>query len=209
MPRGRTVWDDEAEDILRDCRRAQHCGQLWQQAIARHGEASREARHAAVDLCKPLGSIPWLDRRPRVMPDEWKSLSSASPDLAAALNKLASAAIAAGLVARAGWREGTKPDSWDWVDHLEQAKEAVQEVIDGPKYIRDAMTEARDKFIYDEWCKGTTAKAIQAQVNGNDAWEAIHSRQGIKQAAERYARRRGLPAPPQRKPGRRNVNKPC
>jgi hypothetical protein len=179
MARGQTVWDDEAKDIVKDCRRVQHCIQLWRQAIERDGEASRKARNIASDLCASLRSITWRDRRPREMPDDWVSLSSGSPELAAALNKLARAAVAALLIADAGWRKGTKPESWEWVDHLEQAKEALQAVIDSPKFIRDPATEARDSFIYDEWCKGTPEKKIRAHVNSHGGWDAIRKRQGI------------------------------
>jgi hypothetical protein len=147
MARGRTVWDDEAEDILKDCRRAQHCIQLWQQAIERHGEASREAKHAAVDLPNSLESLHWGNRRPRVLPDEWDSLSSASPDLAAALVELGGAAAAARPIADAGWRKGTKPDSWDWVERLSQAVEALAAVVEGNRNLVECKKDCMEVIL--------------------------------------------------------------
>jgi hypothetical protein len=64
------------------------------------------------------------------------------------------------------------------------------------QYRRDPATGARDKFIYDESCKGTPWPMIQAKVNAKSEWDAIYSRQGIDSAAKRYAKRLGLPAPP-------------
>jgi hypothetical protein len=65
------------------------------------------------------------------MPDEWDSLSAASPGLADALVKLSRAAEAAGPIADAGRRKGTKPDSWEWVDRLNLAVEALAAVVEG------------------------------------------------------------------------------
>jgi hypothetical protein len=68
------------------------------------------------------------------MPDEWDSLSSASSGLADALVELSRAAEAAGLIADAGWRKGTKPDSWDWVDRLNLAVKALAGLVAGPTH---------------------------------------------------------------------------
>jgi hypothetical protein len=144
MARGRTVWDDEAEDILKNCRLAEHFIQLWQQAIERRGEASREAKNAAMDLSSSLESLHWLDRRPRVMPDEWESLSSASPGLADALVELSRAAKAAGLIADARWRKGTNPDSWDWVDRLNLAVNALITFVEAERDLADCKRDCME-----------------------------------------------------------------
>lgn len=68
---------------------------------------------------------------------------------------------------------------------------------------RDAATEARDKYIYEECCRGTTYKAIIARIKTTPDWEKILGHTGIKAAAVRYAERHKLPKPPSRKSGRR------
>jgi hypothetical protein len=203
MARGRTVWDDEAEDILKDCRRAQHWIQLWQQVIERDGEASRKARHTASDLCASLRSITWRDRRPREMPDDWVSLSSGSPDLAAALNELARAAVAALLIADAGWRKGTKPDSWEWVERLSQAAAMLQEIVEPPppKHRRTSSNDARDELVYDEYVKATDTATIIELIQKNPTWYPLNSAPAIRNAVLRFAKRRGYP-PPRRGQGK-------
>jgi hypothetical protein len=147
MARGRTVWDDDAEDILKDCRRAQHYIQLWRQAIERNEEASREAKHVAMDLSTSLESLPWPDRLPPVTPVEWDSLSSESPALAAALAELGGAASAAGPIAKAGWHKGTKPESWEWVERLSQAVKALAAVVDGNRYLVECKKDCMEVIL--------------------------------------------------------------
>jgi hypothetical protein len=79
---------------------------------------------------------------------------------------------------------------------------AVELLQPPPANIRDAATEARDKFIYDEWQKGTPEPQIRATVNKTAGWTKIGRKQGIKPAAARYAKRHGFPEPLTRKPGR-------
>jgi len=61
---------------------------------------------------------------------------------------------------------------------------------------------ARDRFCYDEWCKGTNCKAIKAAVNVHPAWDPLETIGGIKTAASRYADRMDLPPIPKRRAGR-------
>jgi hypothetical protein len=197
MARGRTGWDDDAEDILKDCRRAQHCIQLWQQEIEQHGEASREAKHAAMDLSNSLESLHWGNRRSRVMPVEWDSLSSASPDLAAALVELGGAAKAAGPITNAGWKKGTKPESWEWVERLSQAAAMLEEIVEPPppKHRRTSSNDARDEFIYEEYLKGTNTAKIIELIKMNTTWYRLDSAAAIRRAVVRFAERRGYPPP--------------
>jgi hypothetical protein len=69
-------------------------------------------------------------------------------------------------------------------------------------YIRDEATESRDELIYNELCKGTPEPKIRGQVNAHEGWGRLTTRQGIQQAAKRYAKRNRLSPPPARKPGR-------
>ena len=66
----------------------------------------------------------------------------------------------------------------------------------------DAPTEERNRFIYEEWPKGTPVKTIRAEVNKHPDWDPIETDNGIKAAAGRYARVHDLPPPRPRKQGR-------
>jgi hypothetical protein len=67
------------------------------------------------------------------------------------------------------------------------------------KVIRGKATEARDHWIYDECCKRTPYESIARNLpKKNPRWFPISSKQGILQAAKRYAERHGLPPPPSR-----------
>jgi hypothetical protein len=72
-----------------------------------------------------------------------------------------------------------------------------------PVNIRDAATEARDKYIYDEWQKGTTEPKIRGKVNSTQGWAKLGTKEGVKRAAQRYAKRHNLTAPTPRNPGRK------
>jgi hypothetical protein len=131
------------------------------------------------------------------MPDDWVSLSSGSPDLAAALNELARAAVAALLIADAGWRKGTKPESWEWVERLSQAAAMLQEIVDPPppKHRRTSSNDARDEFVYDEYVKGTNTATIIELIKKNSAWYPLNTAPAIRNAVLRFAERRGYPPP--------------
>jgi hypothetical protein len=71
----------------------------------------------------------------------------------------------------------------------------------GRRLPRDRKTEARDRWIYQQCCKGRKYQAIAAElgrVAQQKNWTKISSKQGIHQAAVRYARRH-QPAPPPRR----------
>lgn len=64
---------------------------------------------------------------------------------------------------------------------------------------RDKNLESRDKWIYDECCKGTPYDLIVSKLKKKPkSWDRIESKQGIRSAAKRYADRNGLPQVPRR-----------
>ena len=71
----------------------------------------------------------------------------------------------------------------------------------------DEKTDDRDEWIYEQCMSGRAYKAIIAALKGNpQSWERIESVNGIKAAANRYARRKGVLPPPTRQPGRPPCN---
>ena len=65
--------------------------------------------------------------------------------------------------------------------------------------IRDKATEARDKWIYDQCCKGVAYDSIARNLSKkNPKWARIGTKQGILACAKRYAKRKRLPEPPPR-----------
>ncbi len=67
----------------------------------------------------------------------------------------------------------------------------------------DAATEARNKWLYEEACKGTPYKVIVTKLAKKPkSWERIESISGIKRASRAYAERHGLFLPPARQSGR-------
>lgn len=72
---------------------------------------------------------------------------------------------------------------------------------DVPKW--DKATEGRNRWIYEECCKGTPYSTIIRRLNKKPmSWERITSVGGIKKAAIAYATRHGKPRPAQRIAGR-------
>jgi hypothetical protein len=68
--------------------------------------------------------------------------------------------------------------------------------------LRDKATEARDKYIYDEWQRGTGWEEIQRVVNATQGWRHLGRRQSVRAAADRYQKRHPhLPALHPREPG--------
>jgi hypothetical protein len=73
-----------------------------------------------------------------------------------------------------------------------------------PPVLKDAATDARDKWIYEQCWKGVPYKKITAELakkresKPSQDWRIIKSEQGIRDAAKRYAERKELPAPPRR-----------
>lgn len=63
--------------------------------------------------------------------------------------------------------------------------------------------EKRNEWLYRECCKGTKYKTIVARLRQKPkTWPRISRIQGVKNAANRYAKRHGLPPIPSRQPGR-------
>jgi hypothetical protein len=66
---------------------------------------------------------------------------------------------------------------------------------------RDKETEARDKWIYGQCCKGTPHEEIVAELRrraANHGWRVVSSKQRIQQIGNEYADRHGIPKPPPR-----------
>jgi hypothetical protein len=71
--------------------------------------------------------------------------------------------------------------------------------VDNAPVFRDELTEARDKWIYEQCCKGVPYDSIARNLTKqNPRWNSIESKQGILAAARRYAKRRRLPPPHRR-----------
>ena len=64
--------------------------------------------------------------------------------------------------------------------------------------VRDKELEARDKWIYEECCKGTAYALIAIQLKAKLEWNSIDTVPGIRKAGMDYAERHGLPAIPRR-----------
>jgi hypothetical protein len=64
---------------------------------------------------------------------------------------------------------------------------------------RDKPTEARDKWIYEQCCKGVAHDTIAIRLKKKPTtWVRITRKQGIFACAKRYAERHALPLPPPR-----------
>ena len=73
--------------------------------------------------------------------------------------------------------------------------------VDAPQW--DKNTEARNKWLYEQCVKHTTYQAIILKMKTKSKkWARIVSVNGIKKAAEAYARRKQLPPIPRRSAGR-------
>jgi hypothetical protein len=78
-------------------------------------------------------------------------------------------------------------------------------VMQQPPPTSPAVTanDARDKWLYDECCKAVKYETIKRQLAEKKGWEPLDSIQGIKLAANRYAKAHDLSSIPSRQPGRR------
>jgi hypothetical protein len=78
----------------------------------------------------------------------------------------------------------------------------VNEISGNPPQKRrkpDRSTEARDKWIYDECCNVTPYDTIVIRLRKKPkTWPRIDTKQGIRQAGQRYAERHNLPPIPPR-----------
>jgi len=63
--------------------------------------------------------------------------------------------------------------------------------------------DARGEWIYNEACKGTSLGTIARRLKKKPAtWARIDTPQGIRRAAQRFAKKHNLPLPPPRQSGR-------
>jgi hypothetical protein len=68
---------------------------------------------------------------------------------------------------------------------------------------KESAIELRDRWIYTLCMEGAPYRSIIIALRDHPSrWETIESVQGIKRAAEDYAKRHGLPLPPKRQHGR-------
>jgi hypothetical protein len=83
---------------------------------------------------------------------------------------------------------------------LERTRETEKEKVRSRRPpLRDKVTEARDKWIYDLCIKGEAYDTIARKLPQKNArWTRISTKQGILAAARRYAQRHELPPPPPR-----------
>jgi hypothetical protein len=87
-----------------------------------------------------------------------------------------------------------------------ESRSETSRTIDTPaarkNVIRDKATEARDKWIYQQCCRGTPHDNIVADLKKKapkKRWRIVSSKQRIQQIGKEYARRHGLPEPAPRR----------
>jgi hypothetical protein len=96
----------------------------------------------------------------------------------------------------------------EYIHRLHRLQEALGGAGSPPRPTRrrigpDEKQEARDQWIYEQYCKGRTMPLAKIaaelkKIADSRGWTKISSIQGISQAARRYAQRHGKPAPPAR-----------
>jgi hypothetical protein len=65
--------------------------------------------------------------------------------------------------------------------------------------VRDKLTESRDKWVYQQCCKGVPYDTIALRLpKKNKRWRRITTKQGILACARKYAEDNGHPLPPPR-----------
>lgn len=85
-----------------------------------------------------------------------------------------------------------------------QAPSSITDPPQQSEAIASSPNEPRDKWIYDECCKGTVYKTIISRLGHKPkSWGRISSAQGIRSAIKRYCKRHNLPEPPPRQKGRK------
>lgn len=78
---------------------------------------------------------------------------------------------------------------------LQEHAATAQDEAGGPK----VPTDPRDKFCYEQELKLIPRKSIVAGVKATPEWDQLGTGNGVKQAAESYAKRHGLPEIPSRR----------
>jgi hypothetical protein len=68
---------------------------------------------------------------------------------------------------------------------------------------RDPQKEARDQWIYEECCRGTSYKNIRFELEKLTDWDSLDSDTAVRNNAISYAERHGLDPIPRRKRGRK------
>lgn len=68
---------------------------------------------------------------------------------------------------------------------------------------RDKLSEARDKWIYQQCCKGVAhdsiVRELKKMVEKKKGWRIVSSKQRVQQIGNEYADRHGLSRPPPRR----------
>lgn len=138
-----------------------------------------------------------------------------SPDLASALHKIVQASNSQPKANEIIWPTGKEPIQpgqdnkqsaiYGYVEEV--SRDLAAHTNNGQETGWDDATEARNKWIYDECCNGTTYKSIIYALKKSPEWYPIKTASGIKRSAREYAKRKGLQPPPERQPGRRTSQK--
>jgi hypothetical protein len=102
--------------------------------------------------------------------------------------------------------EADRAQSSDEADRVQSSDEDAK-AGEEATLVWDAATEARNRWLYAECVKGTPYDAIIRALGGRKRWERILTIQGIKKAANAYAKRHGLPPIPRRHAGRPKAEK--
>jgi hypothetical protein len=97
---------------------------------------------------------------------------------------------------------GTDPVHQPTKDGLAEAPTAKKKRTS--KIARDKKLEARDRWLYKQCCNGVPYKDVKSQLKEKcrqKGWAVLDSVQGIRNAANTFAKRHKLPAPPRRQVG--------
>ena len=92
------------------------------------------------------------------------------------------------------------------VRDLEFAADVLDSAVIAPLPAATA-NDTRDRWLYEECCRLTQYQTIINKLAKNAEWESIGTIQGIKRAANRYAKSHKLPKIPFRQPGRQPKQK--
>ena len=83
--------------------------------------------------------------------------------------------------------------------------------VEGGKAVRlptQTPADKRNKWIYDECCKGTDYESTIRKLRKKPkSWERLEWPQSVRAAAIRFADKHGLPHPPKRQHGRPKTSK--
>ena len=186
------------EEIERTVNHMNAAIQRWQAAAAR---GNIGILHAAVGLEYPpvaVGELSW--------PTAHEAAAALCEEVMRVLSEEAdghdSTYRAARAIGKAMRRWRRKADLYG---RIEQEFNATAYGVERPVKAASTATTAndtRDKWLYDQCCKIVEYETICLRLAQKKKWAAIDSVQGVRSAAQRYAKRHDLPDIPSRQPGR-------